>query len=102
MSAAALGWRWLAVVDDDDNTFTQFEPDYIVVVNSCYPDGGSEIKETSPAKGKAPEWNQTIEFDVTNRPVKRKFIYFYFSRVGLYSSFSLFILFKKTKTEGDK
>jgi hypothetical protein len=92
MSAAALGWRWLAVVDDDDNTFTQFEPDYIVVVNSCYPDGGSEIKETSPAKGKAPEWNQTIEFDVTNRPVKRKLIKFLFFK-GWFIFFILIIYF---------
>jgi hypothetical protein len=82
----------LAVVDDDDNTFTQFEPDYIVVVNSCYPDGGSEIKETSPAKGKAPEWNQTIEFDVTNRPVKRKLIKFLFFK-GWFIFFILIIYF---------
>jgi hypothetical protein len=55
------------------------------VVNSSYPDGGSEIKETRPARGKAPEWNQTIEFDVTDRPVT---IYFYFFFL---SSSSLFI-----------
>jgi hypothetical protein len=44
------------------------------VVNSSYPDGGSEIKETRPARGKAPEWNETIEFDVTDRPVRIFFL----------------------------
>lgn len=48
---------------------TQFEPEYIVVVNAHYPDGRYETKETYSAKGKVPNWNQTIEFDVTNRPV---------------------------------
>lgn len=56
----------------DARDFWQFEPEYIVMVNASYPDGGSEIKETKPARGKAPEWNQTIEFDVTDRPVKEK------------------------------
>lgn len=51
------------------STKTVFEPEYIVMVNASYPDGGSEIKETKPARGKAPEWNQTIEFDVTDRPI---------------------------------
>ena len=40
------------------------------MVNSSYPDGGSEIKETKPARGKSPEWNEIIEFDVTDRPVR--------------------------------
>lgn len=48
---------------------TQFEPEYIVVVNAYYPAGEYETKKTYSAKGKVPNWNQTIEFDVTNRSV---------------------------------
>lgn len=62
------------------------------MVNSSYPDGGSEIKETRPARGKAPEWNQTIEFDVTDRPVRKKYKF-------LFSFFILIIYFKKNKGE---
>lgn len=54
---------------------TQFEPEYIVVVNASYPDGTSETKETFSARGKVPVWNQTIEFDVTNQPVTSQEFY---------------------------